>query len=113
MRPTPLLRLALLLALPSSLGGQRCPSPPCECRQEDDFRVTCKEIQRIPSLPPSTQTLGLPFPSPGDLLNPGIKPWPPALQADSLPLSHLGSHTHLCSVSKNLLLDKHGRDIKR
>ncbi|XP_065796857.1 thyrotropin receptor isoform X2 [Muntiacus reevesi] len=57
MRPTPLLRLALLLALPSSLGGQRCPSPPCECRQEDDFRVTCKEIQRIPSLPPSTQTL--------------------------------------------------------
>ena len=26
---------------------------------------------------------GLPFPSPGDLLNPGIKPWSPALQADS------------------------------
>ena len=30
---------------------------------------------------------GLPFPSPGDLLNPGIKAW----QADSLPLSHQGS----------------------
>ena len=28
---------------------------------------------------------GLPFLSPGDLLNPGIKPWSPALQADSLP----------------------------
>ena len=27
---------------------------------------------------------GLPFPSPGDLPNPGIKPGPPALQADSL-----------------------------
>ena len=27
---------------------------------------------------------GLPFPSPEDLLNPGINPWPPALQADSL-----------------------------
>ena len=27
----------------------------------------------------------LPFPSPGDLLNPGIKPWSPAFQADSLP----------------------------
>ena len=27
---------------------------------------------------------GLPFPSPGDLPNPGIKPWSPALQADSL-----------------------------
>ena len=25
------------------------------------------------------------FPSPGDLPNPGIKPWSPALQADSLP----------------------------
>ena len=28
---------------------------------------------------------GQPFPSPGDLLNPGIKPRSPALQADSLP----------------------------
>ena len=28
---------------------------------------------------------GLPFPSPGDLPNPGIKPGSPALQADSLP----------------------------
>ena len=29
---------------------------------------------------------GLPFPSPGDLPDPGIKPEFPALQADSLPL---------------------------
>jgi len=28
---------------------------------------------------------GLPFPSPGDLPNPGLKPGSPALQADSLP----------------------------
>ena len=28
---------------------------------------------------------GLPFPSPGHLLNPGIEPGSPALQADSLP----------------------------
>ena len=34
---------------------------------------------------------GLPFPSPGDLPDSGIKPWSPALQADSLPSSHLGS----------------------
>ena len=34
---------------------------------------------------------GLPFPSPGDLLNPGIEPRSPALQVDSLPLSHLES----------------------
>ncbi|XP_019687287.1 thyrotropin receptor isoform X5 [Felis catus] len=57
MRQTPLLQLALLLSLPRSLGGKGCPSPPCECHQEDDFRVTCKDIHRIPSLPPSTQTL--------------------------------------------------------
>ena len=28
---------------------------------------------------------GLPFPSPGDLSHPGIKPGSPALQVDSLP----------------------------
>ena len=33
----------------------------------------------------------LPFPSPGDLPNPGIELMSPALQANSLPLSHLGS----------------------
>jgi len=32
---------------------------------------------------------GLPFPSPEDLPNPGIKPRSPALQADSLPLYNL------------------------
>ena len=39
---------------------------------------------------------GLPFPSPGDLSNPGIKlepPVPPALQADSLPLFRPASPT--------------------
>ena len=34
---------------------------------------------------------GLPCPSPEDLPNPGIKPRSPAWQAESLPLSHLGS----------------------
>ena len=29
---------------------------------------------------------GLPFPSPEELPNPGIKPWFPAWQADSLPM---------------------------
>ena len=39
---------------------------------------------------------GLPFPSPGDLPDPGIKLTSPALQGDSLPLSHLGSpYSHL------------------
>ena len=30
---------------------------------------------------------GLPFPPPGDLPNPGVKPGSPALQADSLPFT--------------------------
>ena len=34
---------------------------------------------------------GLSFPSPGNLLNPGSERVSPTLQADSLPLSHLGS----------------------
>ena len=34
---------------------------------------------------------GLPFPSPGDLSDPGIETTSPALQADSLSLSHQGS----------------------
>ena len=34
---------------------------------------------------------GLPFPSPGYLSDPGIKPTSPAWQVDSLPFSHLGS----------------------
>ena len=33
---------------------------------------------------------GLPFPSPGDLPNPGIKPGSPALQTDALPSEPLG-----------------------
>ena len=33
---------------------------------------------------------GLPFPSPGDLPNPGIEPGSPVLQADSLPFEPQG-----------------------
>ena len=35
---------------------------------------------------------GLPFPSPGDLPDPGIKPRYPALQAEALPSNPLGVH---------------------
>ena len=38
---------------------------------------------------------GLPFPSPGDLPDPGIEPGSSALQADSLPFSHEGSPCHI------------------
>ena len=48
---------------------------------------------------------GLPCPSPGDLPHRGIKPVPPALQADSLPLGHLGSlsETQTCKHKLNSL----------
>ena len=36
---------------------------------------------------------GVPFPSPGDLPDPGIEPWPPALQADALPCEPPGKPT--------------------
>ena len=39
---------------------------------------------------------GLPFPSPGDLPNPGIKPISPTFQVDSLRLSHWGSLPNIC-----------------
>ena len=45
---------------------------------------------------------GWPFPSPGDLPNPGIKPTSPALQADSLPLSHLGTSYQGSNIKKTL-----------
>ena len=41
--------------------------------------------------PGKNSGVGLPFPSQGDLPNPGIKPMSPAWQAISLPLSQLGS----------------------
>ena len=37
------------------------------------------------------------LPSSRDLPDPGIEPMPPALQADSLPLSHRGSPKHIYS----------------
>ena len=48
-------------------------------------------------IPPSMEFLreeywsGFPFPSPGDLLDPGIEPVSPALQADILPFKPPGS----------------------
>ena len=40
---------------------------------------------------------GLPFPSPGDLPDPGIEPTSPALQADSLPSGPLGKPLYFYS----------------
>ena len=40
----------------------------------------------------------LPFPSPGDLPDPGIKPTSPALQADSLPSEPPGKPINVCGL---------------
>ena len=74
--------------------------------------VTCacthaKSLQSCPTLcdpmdrsPPGSSDMGfsrqeywsgLPCPPPGDLPNPGMEPRSPALQEDSLPLSHQGT----------------------
>ena len=49
---------------------------------------------------------GLPFPSPGDLPDPGIEPVSPAWQADSLPLSHLGSQNCFDKIPNQKLLNR-------
>ena len=51
---------------------------------------------------------GLPFPSPGDLPNPGIEPWSPALQTNALPSELPGKPmliTANATVVKSLLAD--------
>ena len=55
--------------------------------------MDCATLQASLSIgfPKQEHWSGLPFPSPGDLPNPGIELVSPALQVDSLPLSHQGS----------------------
>ena len=51
------------------------------------FATTWTVAYQVPpsmGFPRQEHWSGLPFPSPGDLPNPGIKPWCPALQADAL-----------------------------
>ena len=46
---------------------------------------------------------GLPFPSPGDLPNPGIEPGSPALQTDALPSEPPHTHTHTHTHTHSLI----------
>ena len=50
---------------------------------------------------------GLPCPSPGDLSNPGIELWFPALQADSLPTELQGKPVVLIRLCQNHLTSFH------
>ena len=47
---------------------------------------------------------GLPFPSPGDLPNPGIEPRSPALQADTLPVEPQGKPCGGSNLAPRVLL---------
>ena len=77
----------LLVLTPLRPETQRQFSSP-ECSVVSDSFVTPWTVthQAPPSLGFSRQEYwsGLPFPSPGDLANPGIEPRSPALQADAL-----------------------------
>ena len=66
------------------------------------WTVTCQAPLSM-GFPRQKYWSGLPFPSPGDLPNPGIKPWCLLRwPADSLPLSHQGSPTgHLIGPQTN------------
>ena len=48
---------------------------------------------------------GLPFPSPGDLPNPGIKPGSPAMRADALPSEPPGNQLFLTLILRKSELD--------
>ena len=58
------------------------------------FVTTCTVAIQAPlsmGIPRQEYWIGLPFPSPGDLPDPGMEPASSASPADSLPLSHRGS----------------------
>ena len=57
---------------------------------EIPWTVVCQAPVSM-GLPKQEYLSGLPFPSSGDLPDPGIEPVPPALQVDSLLLNHEGS----------------------
>ena len=71
------------------------------CESESEVAQLCPTLcnpmdcshQPPPSMEFSSREYwsGLPFPAPGNLPDPGIKPGFPALQADALPRSHLES----------------------
>ena len=52
---------------------------------------------------------GLPFPSPGDLPNPGIEPGSPTLQADALTSELLGKQE--CPNHRIIALISHARKV--
>ena len=90
LRYAPYLKLFLLLII-----GKGSPDPSSQAVSMQTQLLSCVQLpyavvcQAPLSMGFSRQEYwsGLPFPPPGDLSNPGIKPRSPALAADSFPLS--------------------------
>ena len=55
---------------------------------------------------------GLPFPSPGDLPDPGIEPRSPVLQTDALPSEPPGKPQHcLKLINKKIAVEAHSLEL--
>ena len=67
--------------------------------------TVARQAPRSVGFPRQEYWSGLPFPSPGGLPDPGIKPRSPALQADSLPSEPPGK-PHSNVHTKNMYKDK-------
>ena len=66
----------------------------CWCLVTKSCPTLCDPMDQTPlsmGFPRQVTWSGLPFPSPGDIPDPGIEPTSPARQVDSLPLRHQGS----------------------
>ena len=86
----PLLRFCCCLVAQSSLTLFATP------------RTVALQVLLSMGFPRQEYWSGLPFPSPRDLVNLGIDPASPALQVDSLSLSHLGSSTSRSAIIHRL-----------
>ena len=104
----------------SSLRSHVMPFPPysaCGCCSVTKSCPTLSGLQPARLLcpwdsPRQEYWSGFPFPSPGDLLDPGIEPRSPASQADSLPSEPLGKPHCVCWDShKGSLMFKARRHV--
>ena len=91
MRDTALIPLRLYSWLKWSVScSVVSPCDPMDCSPQAPLSV---------GFPRQEYWSGLPFPSPGDLPDPGIEPGSPVMQADSLPSELPGKQVPYCWVS--------------
>ena len=67
------------------------------------WAVTCQACLSM-GFPWQEYWSGLPFPSPGDLPDPGIEPQSPALQADSLTAVPPGKYLRRCLLNRGKVM---------